>query len=385
MQQIKENNTPDVDGLQQMPPTVLLTRFSALGDVAMTLPEIYNACNANPGVHFLMLTRSHPAKLFINPPKNLTVSGVNLDEYRGLTGLYRLFKQLQKDYRITTYVDFHDVLRTKILRALFQAFRPAGPGGKVRVTAIDKGRKARRRLTRRHNKHLLPLRPMTLRYKDALQKAGISCEPPGGKKFQSIFPVLPNPGMFSMATPPKEEGEKFIAIAPFAKHEGKIYPSRRMQEVIDILADNPGLPKAKIFIFGFGDKESGQIEKWRRGRGNIVNMAQKNIGLAAELALMAHCDLMLTMDSANMHLARLAGLRAISIWGATHPYCGFLPEETRQEDVLQVEMTCRPCSVFGNRKCMRGDYHCLKAITPGRIADAVCAAINREISEPKTD
>jgi len=32
---------------------VLVSRFSALGDVAMTLPAVYDACAANPDVRFV--------------------------------------------------------------------------------------------------------------------------------------------------------------------------------------------------------------------------------------------------------------------------------------------------------------------------------------------
>jgi ADP-heptose:LPS heptosyltransferase len=43
-----------------------------------------------------------------------------------------------------------------------------------------------------------------------------------------------------------------------------------------------------------------------------------------ELEIMRGLRIMLTMDSGNMHLASLVGTRVISIWGAPHPYAGFL-------------------------------------------------------------
>ena len=58
---------------------ILISRFSALGDVAMTLPSVYNACLANPDDRFYFLTRNHPAQVFINKPENLTVVGIDLD------------------------------------------------------------------------------------------------------------------------------------------------------------------------------------------------------------------------------------------------------------------------------------------------------------------
>lgn len=95
---------------------ILISRFSALGDVAMTLPSVYNACYANPHDNFYFLTRSHPAQVFINKPENLSVIGIDLDNYKGVAGIWRLARTLRSRFHIDTYVDLHDVLRTKLLR-----------------------------------------------------------------------------------------------------------------------------------------------------------------------------------------------------------------------------------------------------------------------------
>ncbi len=134
-----------------------------------------------------------------------------------------------------------------------------------------------------------------------------------------------------------------------------------MKEVVDHYAS---LPDTKIFIFGAGEKEKAEISRLAEGRSNVVSMAEKAIGMAGELSLMSHCDTMLAMDSANMHLASLVGLRTVSIWGATHPYTGFYGFRQRPEDAVQLDMVCRPCSIYGNRPCHRGDYHCLNGISP---------------------
>ena len=100
-------------------------------------------------------------------------------------------------------------------------------------------------------------------------------------------------------------------------------------------------------------------------------MAAASLGIGPELSLLSHCDTMLSMDSANMHLASLVGLRTVSVWGATHPYTGFLGWQQKTSDVVQLDMTCRPCSVFGDRPCFRGDYHCLYGITPQMIIQKI--------------
>ncbi len=337
---------------------ILMARFSALGDIAMTLPEVYDACLASPERNFYFLTRQHPSKMFADAPSNLTVVGVDLDRYKGLRGMWRLARELRDEYGIDTFLDLHDVLRTRMLGI---ALRMKG----VRIFRLDKGRRAKKALTRRKAKEQVQLRRMTDRYRDVFAKAGL----PLADRFRSLFGDDKGaPEDFAKVSGPKQGGEKWLAVAPFAKHPGKIYPMHLMKKVIDHFAVKPGW---KIFVFGFGDNEIRDIDALTGTRKNVVNMARAGIGIRAELALLSHCDVMLSMDSANMHLASLVGLRTVSVWGATHPYAGFMGWNQDMHDAVQLDMVCRPCSVFGNKPCARGDYHCLNGIPPSLIIEKI--------------
>jgi len=104
-------------------------------------------------------------------------------------------------------------------------------------------------------------------------------------------------------------------------------------------------------------------------------MAEIKHGFIDEYALLGKCDLMLTMDSANMHLASLMGLKAVTIWGATAPACGFQGFGQDASDDIQLDMACRPCSIYGERECRYGDYRCLKNIPPDVVVKRVIATI----------
>ena len=78
-------------------------------------------------------------------------------------------------------------------------------------------------------------------------------------------------------------------------------------------------------------------------------------------------DVMLSMDSANMHLASLVNIPVVSIWGATHPYAGFMGWKQLPINTVQLDLPCRPCSVYGQKPCWRGDYACLREIKPEEI------------------
>lgn len=340
--------------MAKSPENILLTRFSALGDVAMTLPALYDACLSNPEKHFYFLTRKHPARMFINRPDNLTILGIDTDDYKGVGGMFRLARELRSKYGIDLYLDLHSVLRTRLLAL---AMTLAG----VRTRRLHKGRRDKRALTRRRHKVVLQVKPMTRRYLDVFRRGDI----PLKGRFKSLFgDGKGDPAVFAAVTPPRAAGEKWLAVAPFAKHAGKIYPVELLDKVVGEFANKKDW---KIFIFGFGADESAAIDKMCQGRPNVVNMARAELGMDAEQHLLSHCTVMLSMDSANMHLASLVGLRAVTVWGATHPYAGFLGWNQNMADTVQLDMVCRPCSVFGNKPCLRGDYHCMHGIPPSLI------------------
>ena len=345
------------------PHKVLITRFSAIGDVAMTVPVVYSVCRANPNVKFIMVTRPSMAGMMINHPENLEVIGINLKEYKGLIGLWRLFKELWEKYHFDAYADLHNVLRTRVLQ-LFS--RMIG----VKTAYLNKERSHRRALTRKNGKVMLPMTSQRARYRAVFYKLGLGVE----DRFVSLFGNSKAPEKsFAAITEPKKKGERWIGIAPFAAHRGKVYPPDRMFAVAKALGADT---RNKLFLFGGGGDEQKVLEEWASKIEGSCSLAGKKYGFPTELALQSHLDVMVSMDSANMHLASLVAVPVVSIWGATHPYCGFKGFHQSDTNTIQLALTCRPCSVFGNKPCHRGDYHCLSGIAPALIIDRVNAVID---------
>jgi ADP-heptose:LPS heptosyltransferase len=83
------------------------------------------------------------------------------------------------------------------------------------------------------------------------------------------------------------------------------------------------------------------------------------VQLKEELELMRQLDVMICMDSANQHLSSLVGLRAISVWCATHPIIGFAGWKQDPNDIIQRhDLRCRPCTCHGTNHCRYGNYAC---------------------------
>lgn len=332
---------------------VVVTRFSAMGDVAMTIPVVYNACRAYPDTHFTMLTKQSMKTLFVNKPDNLNLVAIDTDKYKGAVGLLRLFKEIDSRRKIDCVADLHDVIRTKV-------FRMIGRFHGAEVAYIDKGRTQKKNLTRGRHKIMRQLPTSHERYRDVFSRLGFVFE----DRFDSLFyPGKGNPELFSELTSPKREGEIWIGIAPFAAHKGKIYPLDKMEKVVSEL-NRRG---TRLFFFGGGEEERRKLKEWTDKYAGSVSLAEKRYGFALELALQSYLDAMICMDSGNMHLASLAGVSMISIWGATHPYCGFTAMGQDRDLIVEKDIDCRPCSVFGNKPCRKGDYRCMNSIAPEEI------------------
>ena len=344
---------------------ILVIRFSALGDVAMAVPVVWALATQYPDIRITVLSRGYARPLFADLAPNVNFMEADLKhEYHGVRGLNALYRRLVAK-QFTKVADLHDVLRSEYLRMRFNV-------GRYRVEHIKKHRKQRRQLTNPHNRTRQPLPSSFKSYAEVFARLGY---PIDISSFHSIFPKEGgNLNMLPAAVGPKKNFEQWIGIAPFAAHPGKVYPPALMEQVISQLIQK--YPKARIFLFGRGKDESMYFQRWTELYPQCLFVGQHCETMYQELILMSHLDVMLSMDSANMHLASLTGIPVVSIWGATHPMAGFLGYNQKEENIIQTDLDCRPCSIFGNKKCRRGDYACLQNIPLERIVDRITTLIN---------
>ena len=335
---------------------ILVIRFSAIGDVAMTAPVIYSMAQQYPEHEITVLSRSFLKPIFSELPSNVHFLGVDLkSEYEGFSGLNKLYKMLE-EHKFDYVADFHNVLRSKYLGLRFRL-------GGVPVATMDKYRPGKRKLVRRKNKVFERQKSTFQRYTDVLEKLGF----PILANFDSIYGDQ-NGDFSQIKEVVGDKNEYWLGIAPFAKHKGKIYPIERMEQVVAHLSKDD---RIKIFLFGGGAKEQAIFDEWVAKYPSLLSMIGR-FDMEKELILMSYLDLMVSMDSANMHLASLVNTPVLSIWGATHPYAGFLGWKQLPTNTIQVEdLSCRPCSVYGDKECYRGHYACFARIEPQTIINRI--------------
>lgn len=326
-----------------------------MGDVAMCVPVVWSLAKKYNDLEITFLSRKNFAPMFATCPGNVRFVGIDLKkDYKGIAGLNRLYKEI-RSWKIDAYADFHDVLRTKYLRlrALFSS---------IKTKKIDKGRSEKRRLINKGAMKSEALTTTIERYKAVLEKLGFDFE----IDFHTILADTTLPAEVSAIT--GEKSCRWIGIAPFAAHKGKILPLEKTETLVKSLTENG----TKVFLFGAGDKEKAILENWQQKYPQTISTAGKLGGLSNELLLISNLDCMVSMDSANMHLASLVGTRTVSIWGATHPKAGFLGYGQRPDDAMQIDLPCRPCSIYGNKECRLNEkYKCLGEIEVDAVAEKV--------------
>lgn len=333
---------------------ILVIRLSAIGDVAMTVPVIYSAAKANPEDSFTVLTQAFLIPIFMNRPTNVDVIGINTKgAEKSLKGLLRFASALVKyDYDIV--LDLHDVLRTMIIRFLFRL------KGKP-TFVVDKMRKERNQLVAQKNKKRIPLRPVLERHADVFKAAGLNYS----ESFVSLYEGSPA-NLSTIQNFAGKKNGKWIGIAPFARYPGKIYPAEDMERVVELLSKREDVT---LFLFGGRGFEEALVEQWTFQYPRVISVVGR-CSLDNELALINQLDVLLCMDSANMHFASLVGTKTVTIWGATHLYTGYYGYHQDPNHAIQEDLACRPCSILGDKPCFRGDYACMK-IDTARIVSKV--------------
>lgn len=337
--------------------TILSIRFSAMGDVAMTIPVMQQVLEQNPGIQIVFVSNRNWRALCEGIPRLIFFPADLKGEHKGFKGLYKLFRAIRKNWQIDAVADLHHVLRSQIVRTFF---RLTG----CPVAVIDKGRAEKKALARPEEKVLLQLTSTIERYATVFRQLGLSLT------INTTKPVYPRQELtteMEAITGPKN-GDKWIGLAPFATYKEKTYPLEKMEEVLAMLVKRSG---TKVLLMGGGAAEIAQLTSLAIKYPDAVVVAGR-FYLPEELVIISNLDMMISMDSANMHLASLFGVPVVSIWGATHPFAGFMGFGQSEANIVQLEsLSCRPCSIFGNKPCFRGDHACMEWIPPTAIVDKV--------------
>lgn len=157
-----------------------------------------------------------------------------------------------------------------------------------------------------------------------------------------------------------------VAIAPGAKHFTKRLPQKIAIQVIEQILDKFN---AKVFLIG-------GIEDFSYCKGLIID-SSRVFNLCGEFdvpetgAFLDNCDIIISADSAVVHIASARRIPTVVIYGSTVPELGFAPFRVPYEIVEINNLKCRPCNHIGRSKCPLKHFDCMNKITPRTVIEAI--------------
>lgn len=105
------------------------------------------------------------------------------------------------------------------------------------------------------------------------------------------------------------------------------------------------------------------------------------LSLLGSAALLARADVLVTNDSAPLHLASAMNTPTVALFGPTVPAFGFGPLADARVIVQRDGLACRPCHAHGPQQCPLTHWECMRQVTPTQVADALVTLARREAHE----
>ncbi|MDQ3194413.1 MAG: glycosyltransferase family 9 protein [Bacteroidota bacterium] len=171
-------------------------------------------------------------------------------------------------------------------------------------------------------------------------------------------------------------GEKIIAIAPGSVWFTKRFPKEKFVKFCDLLQSQA----VRIFLIGgVDDRNLCEYILEKTTNKNIISTAGR-LSILESAELIKRATLLITNDSAPLHVANSVGTEVICIYGATVPAFGFYPTGANDIIVETDGLSCRPCSIHGGHKCPIGTFVCMLNIREKSIADAVRNSLSQTLA-----
>ena len=167
-----------------------------------------------------------------------------------------------------------------------------------------------------------------------------------------------------------------IALAPGSVWYTKRWPQENYEELAKSVLDaSDGMA---VLIGGAEDAEL--CKKISVAVGSRCYSVAGEFTLRQTAAFLSRCTVLVSNDSAPTHIAVASQCRVITIFGSTVPAFGFAPYDPsgKRHAILEINLSCRPCTDHGRRACPLGTLECLNSITPGRVL----AKISEMLMEP---
>jgi len=308
---------------------ILFITLSNIGDIVLTTPVLRALSENFPASAIDVMVSPAGIGLFEKHPAVSDV--ISYDKRSGLRDKLRLIARLRRaDY------DFVADMRNSLFRFLIGSRYGTDP-----FRAAPKG-----------------IRHKKLRHLWKLSSMGIGV---GQEDFRFYLHIPPGDGEYVkkiMAGPGR--GRPLVAISPGAKSSVKRWPEEKYAELAGRLVRDLG---CGVIMVGDGE-DAPLVKKIISSSGAGIADFSGRTTLCQLASVLSECDMLITNDSAPLHIAGAVGTRTLAIFGPTDP-AAYGP--TGADDrVVRKKIKCVPC---GKAQC-RFNHECMRLIETEEVFEA---------------
>jgi len=168
-------------------------------------------------------------------------------------------------------------------------------------------------------------------------------------------------------------GVPCVAVAPGSVWNTKRWPESNFAALIGMLLDDG----CRVVLIG-GAADRDLCARLRRALpGRALADASGRLSLLESAELISRCSVLVSNDSAPVHMAVGMGVPVVAIFGPTLPSFGFAPPGRLDRVVETMDLSCRPCSMHGGTRCPTGTFDCMNRISAARVLGEVTALARR--------
>lgn len=339
---------------------VLVLQNGFLGDTILTLPLLTEIKLRFPSAKLVLACSPLAQELLQDHPD---IDEIIVDDKkgsdRGLVGMWRKARAL-KSMDFTMVLTPHKSLRSVLM--LYLAAIPLRVGFRQSVASFLFHRRVNRE-PQRHDveRNLSLLRAFGIAPEECRRSMRLPPRPGGEAGVEAILRSL---GI--------DRRKMLIGVNPGSVWATKRWSEQGFAAAIQLIQEKYDCQA--LLIGGPADVAVAARIQERCG-GACVNLAGR-IGLRELPSVLRLCRLLITNDSAPMHMAVACGVPTVAIFCATTPALGFYPFSANSV-VLEKNLACRPCGSHGGRRCPLGSEDCIRLISPKHVCDAVVKLLER--------
>jgi heptosyltransferase-2 len=332
---------------------ILIVQSGFLGDVVLTTPLLAALRRRFPHAWLAMLVTPAAAPLVAHHP---ALDAVLTDDKRGagrgMSGLAVLARRIRAE-RCTTALAAHKSLRTALALRAGRIPRRIGftgaPGAALYTERVE------RPLAWHDRDRLLAL----LAPLGAVPAARDDCHP-----WVALDQATRDRAAALLATA-GGDGRPLAALCPGSAWATKRWPAAA-DGALALRLDRDGY---RCVLVGAPDERDLAAAVQTAAGGCAVDLTgQTDVALLA--AVLARMSVVVSNDSAPMHLAAAARVPQVAVFCATVPAQGYGPVGTRAV-IVEKDLACRPCGRHGGARCPRDTRDCMELIEVSEVRAAV--------------